>query len=148
MARLFDISKIKTGIACFRDVLSFNKPQYPNSQTTLRASCSARVTVGYQKRIGVEERVREPRQKSMTASFRLPTPTTSTGSVGRGAPSASARTPGARRRRLRGDGARRRVEASGGGSGSTTRPPPRTEADMDWTRPATRGLDGGGFEGV
>ena len=58
------------------------------------------MSVPYQKRMGVEDSVREPRQKSMTASFRLPTPTTSTGSVAREAPSAAAaaRTPGARRR--------------------------------------------------
>lgn len=57
------------------------------------------MSVPYQKRMGVEASVREPRQKSMTQSFRLPTPTTSTGSVPRKAPSAaSARTPGARRR--------------------------------------------------
>lgn len=79
------------------------------------------MSVPYQKRIGVEDSVREPRQKSMTASFRLPTPTTSTGSVTREAPSAAsaaARTPGERRRlqllRPRKD---MRVYATGDGSG-------------------------------
>jgi hypothetical protein len=59
------------------------------------------MSVPYQKRMGVEDSVREPRQKSMTASFRLPTPTTCTGSVAREAPSAAAaaaRTPGPWRR--------------------------------------------------
>lgn len=98
----------------------------------------------YQKRIGVEERVREPKQKSMTASFRLPTPTTSTGSGGRGEPSAAvaARTPDTRRQlRLRGDEARRRAdaqeEASGGECGR-----PRTEAAMDNDQGC---VGGGGF---
>jgi len=67
--------------------------------------------------MGVEDSVREPRQKSMTASLRLPTPTTSTGSVAREAPSAAARTPWTRRRlrllRPRVEGSRRRGDVLG-----------------------------------